>query len=93
MREARMSVLLFGHISCAAGSLKPHPRADGSRGSCVANAQPLLQQGEKHGEGLGARPSEAPPRSYRYLFSFAALRFFSSFSSSPRVILLQDAQG
>lgn len=86
VREARMSVLLFCHISCAAGSLKPHPRADGHRGSCVANAQPLLQQGEKHGQGLGARPSEAPPLSYRYLFSFAALCFFLfvfSTSDSP----------
>lgn len=61
----------------------------------VAAAWPTLnrwlQQGEKQRQGLGAPPSEAPPRFYRYMFSFAACYF--CFSSFPQVILLHGAQG
>lgn len=59
MREEFMSGLLFRHMP---GVLKPRPKTDGFRGSCVANAQPLAAARGKARARDGDRPSEVPPR-------------------------------
>lgn len=85
MRGEFMPGLLFCHIPCVEGIHKPHPKTDGFRGSCVANAQPLAAA-----RGKARARSRGPPLrgAATFLPLFFICRLFlllsvSSASDSP----------
>lgn len=68
MREAYVSDSAF--LSHTGRGRNPSSHYQGVTAIVAAawpNAQPLLQPGKSKDENIGARPSEAPPRSYRLL--------------------------